>query len=328
MKKLLSLVVLGGMLLAACGGGPGSGAVAATVDGTEVTVGDVNSLIDAEGTVPVDQFAQYLAFAIQWNILFTAAEEDYGITISDEEAEEEATRLVDQLASGDESREDFLATRGVTERFLMLIAEQSLIDTRIREELVAGAEQPTAEELEQARSDALLSQTEACVSHILVETEEEAQDVLDRLESGEEFADVATAVSTDTASAESGGDLGCSSPDRYVPEFRDAVLEAPVGEVNPDAVQSQFGYHVILVTGLTEPATEDLPTEEDLASTVIENAVVADVEQWFYDSMEAAEVTVEDEYGTWSPVPPTVTPPSTGTTGAGTGSTTTTVSGE
>lgn len=327
MKKLVSLVVLGGMLLAACGGGPGSGAVAATVDGTEVTVGDVNSLLDVEGTIPVDQFAQYLAFAIQFNILFSAAEEDYGITVSDEEVEEEATRLVDQLASESESREDFLSARGVTEEFLLLIAEQSLIDTRIREELVAEAEQPSAEELEQAASDAVLAQTEACVSHILVETEEEAQAALDRLDSGEEFADVAAEVSTD-GSAQQGGDLGCSSPAGYVAEFRDAVLEAPVGEVAPDVVESQFGYHVILVSERTEPAEEDLPTEEDLASAVIENTVVSDVEDWFYTAMESAEVTVEEQYGTWTPVPPTVTPPSTGTTGAGTGSTSTTVTGE
>lgn len=314
MKKLLSVVVLGSMLIAACGGGAGSGSLAATVDGTEITVGDVNSLIDSEGTVPVDQFDQYLAFAIQWNILFAAAEADYGVTVTDQEVEDEATRLVDQLSSQDESREDFLAARGVTEQFLLQIAEQSLLDTRIRETLVEQADPPTNEEIEQARSDAVVQGTEACVSHILVDTEEEANDVLSRLEDGEDFADVASEVSTDTGSATSGGDLGCGSPAQYVEPFKEAVLDAPVGEVNPEAVQSQFGYHVILVTERTEPTLDDLPTDEDLASTVIENAVVADVEDWFYNAMESAEVTVEEEYGTWSPVPPTVTPPSTGST--------------
>lgn len=314
MKKLLSLVVLGAMLIAACGSGAGSGSVAATVDGTEITVGDVNSLVDSEGTVPVDQFAQYLAFAIQWNILFAAAEADYGITVTDDEVEEEANRLIDQLASQDESREDFLAARGVTEEFLLKIAEQSLLDTKVRETLVDQADPPTNEEIEQARADAVVQGTEACVSHILVGTEEEANDVLSRLEAGEDFADVASEVSTDTGSATSGGDLGCGSPAQYVEPFKEAVLDAPVGEVNPEAVQSQFGYHVILVTERTEPTLDDLPTDEDLASTVIENAVVADVEDWFYNAMESAEVTVEEQYGTWSPVPPTVTPPSTGST--------------
>lgn len=311
MKKLLSLVVLGAMLISACGGG--SGAVAATVDGIDITVGDVEALVDVEGNIPVADFAQYLAFAIQWNILFDAAEADYGVSISDEEVEAEATRLYEQLASGGESREDFLATRGVTEQFLSQIAEQSLIDQRIRERLVDQAEQPTAEELEQARQSAVIEQTEVCASHILVETEEEANEVLDRLEAGEDFSEVAAEVSTDTQSAQAGGELGCSSPSRYVEPFMNAVLDSTVGEISPEAVQSQFGYHVILVTERTEPTLDDLPTEEDLASTVIENAVVADVEDWFFGAMESAEVTVAEEYGTWSPVPPTVTPPSTGT---------------
>lgn len=316
MKKLISLVVLGAMLVAACGDGAGSGEVAATVDDTEVTVGDVNSLVDSEGTVPVEEFAQYLGFAIQLRIFYKAAEESYGVTVSDEEIEEEATRLIDQLASGGESRADFLAARGVTEEFLNRIAQQSLLDQRIREQLVAEADQPTEEELNQARSDAMLQQTEVCASHILVETEEEAADVLERLDSGEDFAEVAAEVSTDTGSAQSGGDLGCGPPTDYVEPFQNAVLEAPVGEVNPEPVQTQFGYHVILVTERTEPTLDELPADEDLASTVIENAVSSEVEEWYLGAMESAEVTVEEQFGTWSPVPPTVTPPNTGGTGS------------
>lgn len=315
MKKLLSLVVLAAMLVSACGSGSGSGEMAATVDGTEITVGDVNSLIDSEGTVPVADFAQFLAVAIQWNIFFEAAEAEYGATVTEEEIEEEATSLYEQLANEGESREDFLASRGVTEEFLLGIAEQSLIDARIRESLVDQAESPTEEEIEEARADAMLQGTEACVSHVLVETEEEANEVLDRLEAGEEFSEVATEMSMDTQSAQNGGDLGCSSPANYVEPFQNAVLEGPVGEINPEPVESQFGYHVILVTERTEPTLDELPSDEDLASAVIETAVSSEVEEWYLDAMESAEVTVEEQFGTWSPVPPTVTPPSTGGTG-------------
>lgn len=330
MKRLLSVVMLGAMLLAACGGGPGSGSVAATVDGTEVTVGDVNLLLDVEGAVPVDQFARYLRDAIQFEILFTAAEEDFGISATDEEAEEEGNLMVEQSLTEGQSPEDFLSENGITQRYVTQVAKQNLIGTRIREQFVDEAEQPTAEELEQAAADVVLSLTEACVSHILVPTEEEAQEALDRLDAGEEFADVASELSTD-GSAQSGGDLGCGSPAQYVEPFRDAVLEAPVGEVIPEPVESRYGYHVILVAELTEPAAEELPGEEDLASAVIGQAVDARLQDWYAGVLESADVTVEEEYGTWSPVPPTVTPPSTGTTtpGSGTdGTTTTTVSGE
>lgn len=314
MKKLLSLLVLGALVLAACGGGAGSGAVAATVDGTEITVGDVESLIDADGgAVAVDQFAQYLAFAIQWNILFSAAEADYDLTVSEDDVSAEADELVAQLSSGGETREDFLSSRGVTEEFLARIAEQSLIDERVRDILVDQAALPTDEEIETARADAAVSLASACVSHILVDTVEEATDVMARLDDGEAFADLATELSTDTGSAANGGELGCTSPADYVESFQAAVLDAPVGEVYPDPVESQFGFHVILVTERTDPATEDLPTDDELMASVIEQSVVAEVESWFLDSMEAAQVTVSADYGTWTPVPPSVTPPASGT---------------
>ena len=315
MKKFLSLVVLGAMLVAACGDGAGSGELAATVDGTEITVGDVNSLIDAEGTVPVAEFAQYLAAVIQWTIFFEAAEEEYDINVSDEEIEEEGNQLYEQLANEGETKEAFLEARGITERFLHRIAEQTLIDRRIRETLVDQADSPTEEDLEGARADAMLQGTEVCASHILVETEEEASEALDRLEGGDEFSEVATEMSMDTQSAQNGGELGCSSPANYVEPFQNAVLEGPVGEVISEPVETQFGYHVILVTERTEPTLDELPSDEDLASTVIETAVSSEVEEWYLNAMESAEVTVEERFGTWSPVPPTVTPPSTGGTG-------------
>jgi foldase protein PrsA len=302
MKKLLSALVLGAVLLAACGGG--SSAVAATVDGTDVTVGDIEALIDSGGaTVAVEQFAQYLAFAIQWNIMFAAAEADYGVEVSEEDASAEAGRLVDQLAAEGESREDFLSSRGVTEEFLINIAEQSLIDARIREMLVNEAPVPTDEEIEQARVDGADTLTEVCASHILVETEDEANAVLDRLEDGEEFADLATELSIDTGSGANGGDLGCTSPAQYVDEFKAAVLEAPIGEVVAEPVESQFGFHIILVAERTEP------TEDELMASVIETSVNSEIQTWFFDSMETAEVTVAEEYGTWTPVPPSITPP-------------------
>lgn len=316
MKRLLALLVLGAMLLAACGGG--SGGVAATVDGTEVTVADVEELIDTDGeTLPVDQFAQYLAFAIQWNILFEAAAEDFDVSVSDEEVEAEADRLVDELAAEGESREDFLSSRGVTEEFLSKIAEQGLIDIAIRDRLVEEVPEPSQEEIDEQRAAAAASLTEVCVSHILVETEETANEALTRLEQGEEFGELATELSNDPGSAENNGILPCGPPDGYVGPFRDAVLEATVGEVHPTPVQTQFGYHVILVTDRTEPAEEDLPTDEELSETVRQEVVLVDLQEWFNGIMEAAEVNVEDQYGTWQAVPPAVNPPATGTTPGG-----------
>jgi peptidyl-prolyl cis-trans isomerase C len=152
------------------------------------------------------------------------------------------------------------------------------------------------------------------VSHILVATEEEADDVMARLGEGEEFGVLAMELSTDTGSGANNGILPCSPPNGYVEPFQDATLDATVGEVYPDPVESEFGWHVILVTDRTEPTEEELPTDEELAEGVRGTYVVEDLQEWFNTVMEAADVTVEEEYGTWSPNPPTVTPPVDGST--------------
>lgn len=317
MKKLSSLAVAGAMVLAACGGG---GGVAATVDGTDVTVSDVEGLIDSGGgTLPVEQFAQYLAAAIQFNIFFDAAEADFGVTATEEEIEAESQRLFEELATGDETREDFLSSRGVTEEFLAKIAEQSVVDEGIREALAAEAADPTQEEIDAERATAAAALVNACVSHILVATEEEATAVMERLEAGEDFGAIATEVSTDPGSAANNGELPCGSPSGYVEPFRVAVLDATVGEVYPQPVESQFGFHVILVTELTEPAEAELPSDDELADNVRQTAVAAEVQEWFNEIMQAAEVTVDEKYGTWQSLPPSVIPPTDTTTPTTTG---------
>jgi parvulin-like peptidyl-prolyl isomerase len=307
MKKLVSLVVLGSMVLVACGGG--SATVAATVDGTEVTVGDVETLIDSEeSTIPVDQFSQYLAFAIQWNILFNAAARDFGVSVPDEEVEEEANRLYEQL-SGEESREEFLSSRGITEEFLSKIAEQGLIDVAIREQLIEEIPQPPPEEIDLQREIAIEALTEACVSHILVDTEEEANDILTRLEQGEEFGELATELSNDPGSAQNNGILPCGSPEGYVEPFKRAIFDATVGELYPTPVQTQFGYHIILVTDRVEPSGDDVPSDVELAEIIRQDAVLIDLQAWFNGIMEGADVTVDEDFGTWQPLPPAVNPP-------------------
>jgi len=72
-----------------------------------------------------------------------------------------------------------------------------------------------------------------------------AEAALAALQDGEPFADLAKVVSDD-ASATNGGELGWSSPDGFVAAFKDAVLNATIGEVI-GPIETEFGYHVIQV---------------------------------------------------------------------------------
>lgn len=309
MKKLLYLFVAGAVSLAACGSG--SGAVASTVDGVDVTVGQVDALIAGDSSsISKDDFARFLSLQIQWLIVEAAAEADYGVVAADDEIAAEADRIYNQVATEGQSREEFLASNGVTEEFLQNIAKQGVLDNGIQEILRKDVPEPTLDEVAAQREAAISSMTNACVSHILVATEAEAQDVMTRLDNGEDFATLAQELSTDAATAPDGGALGCASPDNYVESFRDAVLKAPVGEVYDQIVQSNFGFHVIMVTERDEPAEADLPTRDELISTIKDNTVLDELNAWFLDAVAKADVTVGEEYGTWDPSTPTVVPPS------------------
>lgn len=308
MKKLFSALVVAALALAACGG---TGAVAASVGETDISVGEVESLISTEeSTIPKEQFAQFLGFEIQWSIIADAAAEEWGIEITEGEIASEADRIYESASVEGESREDFLASRGVTEEFLQNIAHQALLDQAVRAELADRVEEPAAADIDAEMGVAAASLTEVCVSHILVETEEEAQEVMDRLEGGEEFGELAQELSQDPGSAENNGILPCGTAGQYVPEFRDASIEAPTGEVFSEIVETQFGFHVMLVTDRVDPAIEDLPTEDEIAESLRSDAVALELNSWFLEQVTAAEVTVDEQYGTWQATPqPTVIPP-------------------
>lgn len=80
--------------------------------------------------------------------------------------------------------------------------------------------------------------------HILVEKEDEAKDIVDKLKKGEKFEDLAK-VSKDPGSRERGGDLDWSAPTNYVKPFSDALVKLEKGKFTEVPVQTQFGWHVI-----------------------------------------------------------------------------------
>ena len=100
-------------------------------------------------------------------------------------------------------------------------------------------------------------------SHILVETEEEAEDLLTQLQEGADFAELAKEHSLD-GSAPVGGDLGFFPKGVMVEEFEDAVWALEVGELS-DIVETQYGFHIVIVTDKSEPQEAVL---DDLRATI------------------------------------------------------------
>ncbi len=88
-----------------------------------------------------------------------------------------------------------------------------------------------------------LPKTEYHARHILVATEQFAGKIVQQLEKGAKFEDMARRESMD--SKENGGDLGWFTPDRMVKPFADAVVALKPGEYTHAPVQTQYGWHII-----------------------------------------------------------------------------------
>ena len=309
MKKLVPAAVAAALLVSACGGGGGSETAAAVGD-TEISVADVREVpFEAEGTMPPNEFAQYLGALIQWTIIEEAAREEFGIDPTEEEVRAELDEIIGTLGT-DQSVEQVAESEGLSVSTLERFARTAVIQDAVAEELSGEAEPATDEEVAQARTEAVANQTEVCVRHVLVETEEEALQAKSRIEEGEDFGEVATELSTDPSAAENGGDLECSPAGQYVPAFRDAAIAAEIDAVT-DPVETQFGFHVLQVYERTEPAEDSLPTDEELRTQLGQAARGEALQAWLMDKATSAEVTVEEEYGSWETEPqPQVVPPS------------------
>jgi peptidyl-prolyl cis-trans isomerase C len=86
--------------------------------------------------------------------------------------------------------------------------------------------------------------TEIKVAHILVSTPEEAQRILEELEGGADFAELAKAWSIDESSSQNGGELRYFTRGSGVPEFEDACFALELGETS-GIVETGYGYHII-----------------------------------------------------------------------------------
>lgn len=123
------------------------------------------------------------------------------------------------------------------------ILSQAVIAKYMKAHPVTEAEVRAAYDREKAAYGA----TEYHVRHILVSSEADAEKVLQRLKSGEDFAKVAKDVSIDTGTKDNGGDLDWASPSSMVKPFDDAMKTQKVGAVSAKPVHSQFGWHILQV---------------------------------------------------------------------------------
>ena len=330
-------------LLAACGDSTGGGP-AAVVNGIEISQEDVVDELEAirgntayleayeasavQGGAPIiqgtadDTFnTAFVATTLSTRILFAIVEseiDERGVTIDDECRARAADLAAERVAAAspdgdgaavlDDFGDDYKAYLIDREADLLALqadlADQACIDDG------SAAERYYEEHREQFEVET------ACVSHILVDTEAEAVEIAGLIAAGGDFASLAAERSTDTGSAAQGGELGCNPAGAFVPEFDAAAFSLPVGEVSAP-IQTEFGYHLILVTERGVPDFEDV---EQQVTAALAQEVETAFGEWFQTAVPDAEITVDERYGTWDAAEGTIVrPPAEGDPTATTG---------
>ena len=265
MKSLLSSLLIGATLqfspvLAQDAAPIDPDAVLAEVNGKEITLGHVIALASR---LPA-QYAQ-----VEAQILYDG--------------------ILDQLIQ----QELLAGTVNLDTRAARLSIENETRTALAAEALAIVSLEATSEEAVisayEAEVAAYVATPEFRASHILVETEEEAQALVSELEGGAVFADLAREKSTGP-SGPNGGDLGWFGPGAMVPPFDEAVQAMDVGGIS-GPVQTQFGWHVINLVDARDSQPPSLDQRYNAIADQLRNAAV---EAYITQLEVDAEITRND----------------------------------
>lgn len=260
MKKLLTSVSLVAALAAPAyaDGHASAETVLATVNGNDITVGHLiamRQMLPAEYQQLPDEvlFDGMLEQLIQQQVLA-------------DEAEGNVTRSM-ELGLENERRA-FLAAMYMDDVAMADLGDEEL---QAAYDEAYGSVEPT---------------TEYNAAHILLEGQEDAENMLAELEAGADFGELAAEHSIGP-SGPNGGALGWFTAGMMVPEFEAAVFELEPGEVSAP-VQTQFGWHVVLLNETREQAA---PTLEDVRAELEEAVRRARVDARLEELTAAADVS-------------------------------------
>lgn len=247
-KLLLSLVTLmTATTLAACSGG--SNETLATVNGEKITKDEFyDEMRAASGNDTMQQL-----------VIKKILEEKYGKEVSDKDVDEQYDTVAKQYGDNFDAA---LKQKGLTkDSYKASIRSNLLLSEAVKANI-------SDEDYEKAFS------TYATASHILVDSEDKAKEVLDKLKDGGDFAELAKEYSTDTGSKEDGGKITFTADSGLAKEFSDAAYKLEIGKYTTEPVKTQFGYHIIKLDAYpTKEGKKLADVKDELADMLVKTKI-------------------------------------------------------
>ena len=203
------------------------------------------------------------------------------IAVTEEEVNEQVNNYKEVLESKEKYKE-FLTENNMTEEYFKEGIKKEMIIDKYRVNYIEGLkidEKEAKKHFEENKDNYI----KVRASHILVETEEKAKEVLEKINNGEDFHALAGKESIDTATSVKGGDLGYLVKG-MIPELDDTIFSLEPGEVS-DVIASDYGYHIIKVE-------ERLEKYEDAKDHVLEDLKSAKYNENLKKLREEAKVKI------------------------------------
>lgn len=170
--------------------------------------------------------------------------------------------------------------------------EQILVQSLIEKEIIGKVKVDDQEALTyyEENKDNFITKEQVYLYNILVETEEVAQDILEKLKAGGDFIELAKEKSTGPSAAQ-GGDLGYVSKGELIPEIENVIFALEIGNIS-DIIKSEYGFHILKVT---DKKPEVLKTFEEVKEEIVQTLLSTKQKEAFDNLLEEikSQVTIE-----------------------------------
>lgn len=207
-----------------------------------------DALKSEEGKTTLKNIKEQLLEDMINNLIIEQEAKKRGIEIAKDELETRLDELKNQFG-GDQKFEEFLKEQGLSIDDAKKNLTQEMLSSRLFDDVtkdVNVGENEAKEYYDNHKTEFKKSPDEVRARHILVDSEDKAEQLLKQIKEGADFAELAKNNSKDPGNAENGGDLGYFRRGQMVPAFEKAAFELEPGQVS-GIVKTDYGYHIIKV---------------------------------------------------------------------------------
>lgn len=210
------------------------------------------------------------------------------VKVTKDEIQNELNKTIENFGSK-EAFKNTLEYYGITEDSLKEDIELNLYVSKLLKSEVKITEEEMKDYFEENKDD-FKQEEQVKARHILVENEETAKEIKQKLDNGENFEELAKKYSTDTETKEKGGDLGFFSKGEMVKEFEEVAFSLKVGEIS-NPVKTKYGYHIIKVEDRKEAKEANYEeSKEEIREKLFEEKLPDVYQSWIEEKMKEYNV--------------------------------------